>query len=237
MVDKNKVKKLALRLGVDLVGFGPARKMDAAPAGHRATDFLPDAETIISAAIRINYSAVEGLPKTRREYVNANDGARTILNEALVRVSGYLEEQGYSAIPFLQGTDRELMMGDLSLKHAAVVAGIGEFGLNNLVLTPQFGPRVLLGAVVTSAPIKPDPPLKIQLCDRCGACLKACPTGALKDPKGYNREKGWTIDKHRCFHYIYEVLEPRYGHYSCGLCIKACPVGKNRSHKLAQKTP
>lgn len=226
MLNKDKVRRLALKLGADLVGFGPAEAMDEAPAGHRARDFLPDARTVISAAARINYSAVDGLPLTRREYVNANDSSRALLNGVICGIARYLEEEGYSAIPFLQGSDRKMLMGDLSLKHAAVVAGLGEFGLNNLLLTPRFGPRVLLGAVVTDAPIIPDPPLKVQLCDLCGACLKACPVGAIKEPKGYDRRKGWSIDKHRCSHYIHEVLEPDYGHYSCGLCIKACHVGK-----------
>ncbi|MGQ9787768.1 MAG: 4Fe-4S double cluster binding domain-containing protein [Candidatus Hadarchaeaceae archaeon] len=218
--------KLALKLGADLAGFGTAEAMDDAPVGHRARDFLPNAKTIISAAVRINYSAVAGLPLTRREYVNANDSSRALLNDVICRVARHLEEEGYSAIPFLEGTDYKVLMGDLSLKHAAVVAGLGEFGLNNLLLTPRFGPRVLLGAVVTEASLVPDKPLKVQLCDLCGACLRACPIGAIKESEDYDRRKGGTIDKYKCSYYIREVLGPDYGHYSCGLCVKACPVGK-----------
>ncbi|MGC8817341.1 MAG: 4Fe-4S dicluster domain-containing protein [Candidatus Hadarchaeum sp.] len=226
MLNKTKIRNLARKFGADLVGFGPADAMDEAPAGHRARDFLPNAGTVISLAARINYSVVEGLPQTRCEYISANDSSRSLLNGAICRIARYLEEEGYSAIPFLQGTDYKVLAGDLSLKHAAVAAGLGEFGLNNLLLTPQFGPRVLLGAVVTDALIPADPPLKKQLCDLCGACLKACPVGAIWESEEYDRKKGWTIDKHKCFHYLREVLEPDYGHYSCGLCIKACHVGK-----------
>ncbi|MEM2890531.1 MAG: 4Fe-4S double cluster binding domain-containing protein [Candidatus Hadarchaeum sp.] len=226
MMLKDRIRKLALKLGADLVGFGPAEAMDEAPAGHRARDFLPSAKTIISTAARINYSAVDGLPLTRREYINANDSTRALLNGAICGISRYLEEEGYSAIPFLQGTDHKVLMGDLSLKHAAVVAGLGEFGLNNLLLTPRFGPRVLLGAVVTDALIAPDPPLKEQLCDLCGACLNVCPVGAIKGTREYDRSKGGTVDKHGGLHDLHEVLEPDYGHHSCGLCVKACHVGK-----------
>ncbi|MFH1821339.1 MAG: 4Fe-4S double cluster binding domain-containing protein [Methanobacteriota archaeon] len=226
MLDKTKIRKLAMNLGADLVGFGLAKSLDEAPSGHRATDFLPDAKSVISVAVRINYSAVDGLPKTRREYVNAGDNTRAILNRVVCGLARNLEERGFAAIPFLQGTDRDVLMGDLSLKHAAVAAGLGEFGLNNLLVTPQFGPRVITGAVVTNALFKPDPPLKGQLCDLCGDCLKACPTGAIIEPKGYDRAKGWTINKHKCFHYVYEVLEPKYGHHGCGMCIKACHIGK-----------
>jgi epoxyqueuosine reductase len=130
-------------------------------------------------------------------------------------------------MPFFGGTDYHAMMGDLSLKHAAVAAGLGEFGLNNLFLAPEYGPRVILAAVVTSAEFEPDPPFKGQLCDLCEECLKICPSGALRNLRGYDRTMGWAMDKHRCHHYIATVLEPTYGHFSCGMCIKACHVGKS----------
>ncbi len=56
----------------------------------------------------------------------------------------------------------------------------------------------------------------------------------MKAPQGYDRKKGWTIDKHKCHHYIYGILEPIYGMYSCGMCIKACPVGKSKVRASAK---
>lgn len=225
-LDKNKVKENAEKLGADAVGVGNVERMNEAPPGHKPSDYLKDAKSIIAVAVRINYSAVEGLPKTRREYVNAGDAAGTKLNRIIYELARYIEDEGFSAMPFLQGTDYNTLRGDLSLKHAAVAAGIGEFGLNNLVLTPKYGPRVLVGAIITNAQFEPDPLLNEKLCDLCKDCIEICPVDALRNPQGYDRMKGWTIDKTKCYHYVYRVLEPTYGHFSCGMCIKACHVGK-----------
>ncbi len=225
-LNKNKVKKIAKNLGADAVGVGDVKRMDEAPPGHKPTDYLKDAKSVIAVAVRINYSAIEGLPKTRNEYVNAGNAASVKINKVIYELSRKIEEEGFSAVPFLQGEDTSALRGDISLKHAAVAAGIGEFGLNNLLLTPEYGPRVLLAAIVTNAELEPDPPLEEKLCDLCEVCLKVCPVDALRNPQSYDRMKGWTIDKTRCRHYIYEVLEPIHGHFSCGECIKACHVGK-----------
>ena len=69
----------------------------------------------------------------------------------------------------------------LSLPHAAVEAGLGTLGLNLQLLTPEFGPRVLLTAVLCSVDVT---------CERrwtqrsvhgpsCGRCLKVCPADAV----------------------------------------------------------
>ena len=109
-----------------------------------------------------------------------------------------------------------------------MASGIGEFGLNNLLLTPEYGPRVLVGAIVTNAEFMPDPLLDEHLCDLCYACQEYCPVNALRGAESFDRMKGWAIDKTKCYHHVYKVLEPIYGHFSCGMCIKACHVGKGK---------
>lgn len=66
--------------------------------------------------------------------------------------------------------------GPFSHRHAATRAGLGEFGYNNLVLTPQFGPRQRFNSIVTDAELIPDPLISEPIClrDPCELCLKAC---------------------------------------------------------------
>ena len=66
--------------------------------------------------------------------------------------------------------------GPFSHRHAATRAGLGEFGYNNCVLTPEYGPRQRFNSVVTDAELVPDPLIEKPIClrDKCGLCLKVC---------------------------------------------------------------
>jgi epoxyqueuosine reductase QueG len=66
--------------------------------------------------------------------------------------------------------------GPFSHRHAATRAGLGEFGYNNIVLTPQFGPRQRFNSIITDAELAPDPLITEPICLRedCGLCLEAC---------------------------------------------------------------
>ena len=72
--------------------------------------------------------------------------------------------------------------GPISHRHVATRAGLGEFGYNNIVLTPQFGPRQRFNSIVTEAALVADPLMQEPIClrDACRLCLKACYMDAIK---------------------------------------------------------
>ncbi|MDH7568542.1 MAG: hypothetical protein QHJ73_03005, partial [Armatimonadota bacterium] len=80
--------------------------------------------------------------------------------------------------------------GPFSHRHAATRAGLGEFGYNNVVLTPQFGPRQRFNSVITDAELVPDPLVTTPIClrERCRLCLRACPMQCitLRDDPGFS---------------------------------------------------
>jgi len=108
-----------------------------------------------------------------------------------------------------------------SQRHAAVAAGLGELGLNNMLICPEYGIRVRLGSVITDAPLEPDPLDKVgETCTQCEACVKACP-----DEKTFGEQ------------YTYELMpgkaltcrrfdKDRCGRDECAQCTLVCPVGK-----------
>ncbi len=67
----------------------------------------------------------------------------------------------------------------IHFRIAAVAAGLGEIGYSNLLLTPEFGPRQRVAAIITDAPLEPDPLFEGKLCDRCMLCVKNCPGHAI----------------------------------------------------------
>ncbi|MBN1190570.1 MAG: epoxyqueuosine reductase [Dehalococcoidales bacterium] len=75
----------------------------------------------------------------------------------------------------------------LPLKTLAVMAGLGEIGLNDCLITPEYGPRVALSIIITSARLEPDQPFTDTICPRekCNRCVEVCPVGAIKR-EGYD---------------------------------------------------
>jgi epoxyqueuosine reductase QueG len=114
-------------------------------------------------------------------------------------------------------------------------AGLGAVGRNGLLLVPGWGSYVFLGTILTDLPAEKLPQAPVSppaeaLCAHCGACVRACPTGALGEDGGFTRE--------RCLSHLTQkkgALSPWEtaqiaGHpllWGCDFCQKACPANKN----------
>jgi epoxyqueuosine reductase len=81
-----------------------------------------------------------------------------------------------------------LEKGGIFLKDAAVLSGIGIIGSNNLLLNPEWGPRIRLRSILLEGEFQATPSLEgFYPCETCEAfCQKACPKKAF--PRGkYSR--------------------------------------------------
>ena len=180
------------RLGADLIGIAPVRRLEGGPEGERPTDYLPNAMSVVVGAAKIPDAVVEVAghyeepgktlgPYMWYGYVILNWD----LSSAASRLARFLETKGFKGLPF-PPTGLLYKYGnraDFSHRHAAVAGGLGEFGFSGLMLTPEFGPRQRLVSIITDAPLKASPMYNgPKLCrpDACGyACIKACPTTAM----------------------------------------------------------
>ena len=195
-------------------------------------------------AMQWNHALVDGLPELRPMYSRMMIMMNNFLDTTLLKISRFLQRKGYLSMPVHASDPYDLinLKGVISHKHAAVQAGIGEFGLSNLLLTPQFGPRQRLAQILTDAELIPDKPINQRLCEKmiseCKfACINVCPYKYIpnryeKDPRVMNQTiiQGVDIDKQGCSYYQDRGL-PRMGRngytYRCGMCINACPVGSD----------
>jgi epoxyqueuosine reductase QueG len=142
-----------------------------------------------------------------------------------LRLAGALGEAGHRA----QALSFEDSLALLDLKAAAVLAGLGVMGLNNLVITPRFGPRVRFGAVFTDLDIPCSKPRHDYCCASCSLCIAACPTGALS-PLGFDRSRCLAefspaaamaeLQRH-----MLRFPTP-HTRLQCAACIQACPIGR-----------
>lgn len=198
MVDDltTRIKQLALDAGADLVGVAPIARFDNAPFEVHPRSVFGATRSVIALACRM----VRGALKTIEEgnYWQAyNCDSYQYLNEVLAphmlrKVVVWLEDNGYTSVPFHNpfgahlgrpvrpdGPSPDAM---LSLRVIGCAAGLGELGHSKLFMTPQFGPRQRVYAVLTDAELEPTPLLTEPVCDECGRCVEACPAGAI-DPE------------------------------------------------------
>jgi epoxyqueuosine reductase len=106
-------------------------------------------------------------------------------------------------------------------------AGVGFIGKNCCLIVPGLGSHVLLSALVTSAELPPDEPLR-ERCGACTLCLEACPTRAFAGPR--------ELDARRCISYLTieqrgpipdELREPMGDWiFGCDVCQDVCPYNK-----------
>lgn len=62
---------------------------------------------------------------------------------------------------------------------AAAACGLGTVGLHGRIINREYGPFMRYCFLITDAPLAVDTPLTEPLCDRCGACVQACPGHAV----------------------------------------------------------
>jgi epoxyqueuosine reductase QueG len=246
------IKNHAKALGCDLVGVCSIEALkEWEEEGKR---ILPDARSVVVVGCRLSKAAIASVNIRVAQFDThcVYDKLDRILNG----LSVFLEDKGCLAVslpfflPIKMSKETQGLIGDISLRHAAVEAGLGEIGLNRLLLTKRFGPRIRLGAVLTTAPLDPDHRFTEKLCNNCGDCVKACPAGAITEDGdvdvkkctriilkyglpglvrfvpslvGKSADEVWKATRDPFLWEIWQTMT--YGtFYNCFECVKACPI-------------
>ena len=183
-------------LGASLVGVADVEPLKASPS-HRILPQIGmsveprwrDApHDLMPAEVRWPSPAVSAVvigishPTTHRE-LDWYDGKGTPGNRILIRIVKELSEwleQDFSCTtyrpPYFIESD------GIFMKDAAVLAGLGSIGRNNLVVTPEYGPRIRWRVLLLDQAAKATGPLEYDPCEGCDArCRAACPVGAFDE--------------------------------------------------------
>jgi len=225
----DQLKQFALAR-VDKVGIAAAESFVEAPAGSRPTDILPQCKSVVVFAIKHLDVFARSMDKSCQAYSQDIVNHET-LHQAY-QIARHLEKRGYFAFPTVASVKMfpcenrsGEQWGRISLRHAAQLAGLGKIGEIGIVVTPEFGPRVQLGAVLTDAELPADGMMEENPCISCKRCIRTCPAGALADPG--DRAPYLPVDQEKCL--AYRKAEggssPLGFQNVCSLCRAACPVG------------
>ncbi len=229
---KAKILKKCAGLDIPLVGFATAARWDEPcfepwiPEEFRPRAIFPEAKTVIVIGLPVTLPVLETTPSIW--YHELYRTVNTMLDMYGYRIATVLIEEGFSSAAVPRdgygsiSVLKEKPVAFFSHRHAAFLAGLGNFGINNTLLTRKYGPRVRFSSIFTVADIPPDPVMEELLCIRCMRCVRACPVKAI----GGKEYPGDLIDKKTCATRS-EALSKRYIS-PCGLCIRVCPVGEDR---------
>ena len=181
------VKNLARELGADLVGIAGAATLNAFPPDpqHPQTPdrISPYTKSVVVVVQHIPVAAFRAKQNVPVQYIDMLVLRR--MDKIAFKVAEALEDAGYpSFVTAAQETDwdyKKASYGRLSTRHLGIEAGLGTFGLEVNILTPEYGPRVYLTGILTEAELEPDEMITEQVCigESCSRCLYSCPSDAV----------------------------------------------------------
>jgi epoxyqueuosine reductase len=205
------VKAVGLKAGLSAIGiteYDPKyRFSDYAERDEEATH-----ARVVVCVLEENYAGMQSTPSIRHD--NSTLHCISDLMKMQRKIGRVLNQSGYRChIHDYEG-------GAVTVPYA-VQAGLGQLGLNGVLLTPAAGPRVRLAIISTDAPLVIDRPVDYgipRICDNCRVCVRNCPARALsarrRSFRGVEKAK---VNAQRCL----PVVASAHG---CGICLKVCPI-------------
>lgn len=220
------IEAAAIEGGAVKVGFANIYAMKGIQVGDETVFDYPSA---VSVFVEIPEEAVRSALDNPSEQMRAAyKQCNMKLKKAEEKVAEVLRAAGYKARP-IDPSERvkpDLLLGAVSHKAVARLAGMGWIGKNGLIITAEYGPRVRFGTVLTDLPVNEHVgPLKNQ-CGDCTACIDNCPMRVLKGPEfeDHPQTRDHVIDWAKCGKYEHTLIgDGSRPEKACGRCIARCP--------------
>ena len=232
-MNSQKVKEIMHSFGADLCGIADISRFSDAPKGYHPLDVFPACRSVITFGCRFPVGTL--LCKTPIPYTRVRNSITPKMDAIALDFCMEMEKYEIACVPIPtnesqwdQNTGRYRSI--ISLKHAAQASGLGTIGRHSLLITPEYGSMIWLGAVLCDQDLEPDR-LKEPVCDNCNLCVNSCPVHALENPE---------IDQQKCWNYAFgDDEEIQSWRIQCHKCRDICPYNlgsKNSFIKIRRVT-
>lgn len=219
--EKEAVRQALLSLGADVCGFAEIDRFDDLPEAFSPKALFPACCTLICFGVALpkGTQSVE----QRMLYGYYNYFCCSKVDRIAMEGARYLEDTfACLAVPLpcdgpyeTWDADRMYGHGLLSVKHAAVAAGLGALGKSTLLLNRAYGNRLTLGVVLTDLAL-PSDALAESICPpACTRCIDSCPASAIHDG---------AVDQKLCRTTAYGKTARGFDTVDCHTCRTVCPM-------------
>lgn len=222
-----RIEELSCEGGAFKLGYADIRQLKGMVAGDPSIFDFPNA---VSFAVEIPKDAARSAMKApsaemREAYKQCNKRLKQIGDQIVEE----LIAAGYKA-RFIDPSERvvpEKLLGPVSHKAIAHLAGLGWVGKNGLLISQEHGPRFRMGTVLTDLPVVENPPPLVSGCGECTICIENCPTNSLKETTPFEdhpQDRDLVIDWAKCGRYEKALIgDGSRVEQACGRCISTCP--------------
>ncbi len=186
---------------IPVFGIAKASSLENEPSGYRPSDMLTSAKSILCLGIPVPKGIFKSEERSEWMYWRAASIYYRNIDMVLMRACSIIEEKGEIAVPIYACFPYDIKgKGDfwayMSLVKMAEAVGIGKVGKNGLLFSSEYGPKLLLGGIVTTAslPAMTRPEKDETGCPKeCFACQDQCPVKAI--------DKSGKVDRVACIKY------------------------------------
>jgi len=181
------IKQFILQNNVPVFGISAAESLQNEPRCYRPSDMLPQARSILCLGMPIPKGIFRCKERSEWMYWRAANIYYRTIDTTLMKVCSILEAKEEVAVPIYGCFPYDMkgkgdFWGYLSLVRMGEATGIGKIGKNGLLIKSLYGPRLLLGGIVTTAalPQMTWPKIEEKGCpEDCFVCQEGCPVKAI----------------------------------------------------------
>lgn len=226
MVDSKMAKEIMFALGADLCGIASIDRFAEAPNGYHPLDVLPACKSVISFGCRFPVGTLAC--KSHVPYTRVRNSITPKMDSMALNFCIEMEKHNIVCVPIPtnesqwdKNTNRWRSI--VSQKHAAQAAGLGAIGRHSLLITPEYGSMIWLGAVLCKQELEADE-MKENICDNCGLCVNTCPVNALENSE---------LKQQDCWEFAFgDDEEKQIWRISCHKCRDICPYNLGSENSL-----